>query len=984
MKDIVNSIMNLNRLHNGASQLLMGVSDVAENGESVARFWEQFHGPNRGYLEQQFELYKENPDMIEPSIKEIFDTYGAPAWLNQLSSNADRNVSQTTSEYDVKKLTSALKLVEAIRRYGHTEADIYPVGDYKGSKTELLDLNTYGLTEDDLKGIPAAWLWEKAPADVENGWDVVNRLKKYYTGTITYEYDHVNNNEERKWLFDLIEDGKARLELTGEQRKIILERLVAVEGFEGFLQKTFVGQKRFSIEGLEVMVPMIDQIVKYATNDKIENIMMGMAHRGRLSVLANVLGKPYDKIFSEFNYSKDKELMPSEGSIGINYGWTGDVKYHYGAKREFHSGEEIKTRITLAHNPSHLEFVNPVVEGFARAAQDNRTEKGYPKRDINKAIPVLIHGDAAFIGEGVVAETLNLSGLPGYSTGGTIHIIANNLLGYTTDREDGRSTRYASDLAKGFEIPVIRVNADDPISCISAIKIAYEYRKKFNKDFLIDLVGYRRYGHNEMDEPRTTQPKLYKEIDNHPSVSNIFADALVNKEIMEHEEFEKMKNTVEKKLTDIYSNMKENEIGEPEAKLMPKVLLNGLDKFETAVDLDVLKSLNKELLKREEGFKGFKKTEKILNRRANALEEGNKADWGTGEALAYATILRDGIPIRLTGQDTERGTFAHRHLVLHDVETNEKYSPLHGLSEAKASFDIRNSPLSEAGVLGFEYGYSVQSPNTLVIWEAQFGDFANAGQVIFDQFISSSRAKWGEKSNMVILLPHGYEGQGPEHSSARLERFLQMAAENNWIVANVTSSAQLFHILRRQAALRDREEARPLILMTPKSSLIRHQRMASSAEEFSQGKFQTLRDQPNLEINREKATRLLIGSGKIMVDIEEAMANMDQNFDWLRAVRLEQIYPFPEKALQEELKQLPNLKEIVWVQEEPKNMGAWNFVDDYLRDLLEEGQTLRVISRPNRSAPAGGIPSVHKTAQNKIINLALNTSSEGGNSSARN
>ncbi|WP_010650203.1 2-oxoglutarate dehydrogenase E1 component [Oceanobacillus massiliensis] len=956
---------------------------MAENGESVERFWGQFHGPNTGYIEQQYELYKEDPEAVESSIKEIFDIYGAPAWMDQPNGAGQTETqSQSPSEYDVKKLTSAMKLVEAIRRYGHMEADIYPVGGYRGNNGEVLNLATYDLSEDDLKKIPAAWLWDKAASDVENGLDVVNRLKKYYTGTITFEYDHVNNHEEREWLFDLIEDGKARLELSDEQRKTVLKRLVDVEGFEGFLQKTFVGQKRFSIEGLEVMVPMIDRIVHYAAEDQIENVMMGMAHRGRLSVLANVLGKPYDKIFSEFNYSKDKELMPSEGSMGINYGWTGDVKYHYGAKKEVENGE-IKTRITLAHNPSHLEFVNPVVEGFARAAQDERKEKGYPKRDTNKAFPVLIHGDAAFIGEGVVAETLNLSGLPGYSTGGTLHIIANNQLGYTTDREDGRSTRYASDLAKGFEIPVIRVNADDPISCISAIKIAYEYRKKFNKDFLIDLVGYRRYGHNEMDEPRTTQPNLYSEIDNHPSVSALFAESLQEKGIIKEDDFEQIKQTVDTKLSDIYSTMVENEIGNPEAKLMPEVLLNGLDQFETAVDLDVLKALNQELLKRPEGFNGYRKTEKILKRRADALNEGNKADWGTGEALAYASILCDGIPIRLTGQDTERGTFAHRHIVLHDTETNEKYSPLHGLSEAKASFDIRNSPLSEAGVLGFEYGYSVQAPNTLVIWEAQFGDFANAGQVIFDQFISSSRAKWGEKSNMVMLLPHGYEGQGPEHSSARLERYLQMAAENNWIVANVTSSAQLFHLLRRQAALRDREEARPLILMTPKSSLIRNQRMASAAVEFSEGKFQTLRDQPNLEISKEKATRLLIGSGKVMIDIEEAIDNSEDNFEWLRAIRLEQIYPFPQKALAEELKQLPNVKEIVWVQEEPRNMGAWNFVDDYLRDLLQEGQTLRVISRPNRSAPAGGIPSVHKTAQNKIINLAL-TTSEGGNSSARN
>ena len=960
----------------------MGVSNVGEYEESLQGFWGQIYGPNRGYIEQQYELYKEDEASVEASLKEIFDTYGEPTWMYQ-SGEAVQAAPQAIEANDVKTLTSAMKYVEAIRRFGHTEADIYPIGGYKGENSNLLDASTYGLTDADLKNIPAEWLWDKKQSDVKTGLDVVERLKKYYTGTITFEYDHLNNHEEREWLFNLIEEGNARIEPSDEERKNLLQRLVDVEGFENFLQKTFVGQKRFSIEGLESMVPMIDEIVNYAAKDNVGNIMMGMAHRGRLSVLANVLGKPYDKIFSEFNYTSDKELMPSEGSRAISYGWTGDVKYHYGATKEVQNENETKTRITLAHNPSHLEFVNPVVEGFTRAAQDDRTKSGYPERDENNAVAVLIHGDAAFIGEGVVAETLNLSNLPGYTTGGSLHIIANNLLGYTTDREDGRSTKYASDLAKGFEIPIIRVNADDPVSCVSAVKIAYEYRNKFKKDFLIDLVGYRRYGHNEMDEPRTTQPQLYQEIDNHPSVAKLFAEHLTSKEVIAADEYERLADEAFNKLNTIYENMSEHDIGEPEAKLMPEFLLNGLDKFETAVDLDVLKLLNKELLERPEGFKGFRKTERILNRRADALEEGNVVDWGTGEALAFASIIRDGIPIRLTGQDTERGTFAHRHIVLRDVETNEKYSPIHGLSEANAAFDVRNSPLSEAGVLGFEYGYSVQSPNTLVIWEAQFGDFANAGQVIFDQFISSSRAKWGEKSNMVMLLPHGYEGQGPEHSSARLERFLQSAAENNWIVAYVTSSAQLFHILRRQAALRGREEARPLIMMTPKSSMIRNPRMASTAVEFSEGKFEPLRLQPNFEPTREKATRLVIGSGKVMIDIEEELAHSDENYDWLHILRLEQIYPFPKKELVEELKQMPNLKEIVWVQEEPRNMGAWDFVDDYLREILEEDQTLRVISRPKRSAPAGGIPSVHKTAQNKIIYHAL-TRTEGGNKRARN
>src|SRR5690625_4468606 len=600
--------------------------------------------------------------------------------------------------------------------------------------------------------------------------------------------------------------------------------------------------------------------------------MMGMAHRGRLSVLAHVLDLPKDRLLAEFQHSADEHFVPTSDTEPLGTGWTGDVTYHFGGTREITNEAGHTTTVRMAHNPSHLEFVNPVVAGFTRAAQDDRTEKGYPKQDLNKAFSVLVHGDAAFIGEGIVAETLNISGVKGYYTGGTIHVIANNLVGYTTDQEEGRATRYSSDLVKGFDIPVVHVNADDPISCLHAALLAYEYRKKFKKDFLIDVVGYRRYGHNEMDEPRTTQPVLYKQIDEHPTVVEIFADSLEAEGVITADRKKELEQKVKDELQSHYESLKVESNDTLEIPEMPEeVKVN--PEYDTTVSLDVLKKLNADLLKRPEGFNQYRRLNRVFKRRENLFEdEESLADWGAGEALAYASILRDGIPIRITGQDTERGTFAHRHMVLYDSETNESYSPLHGMEDAKASFDIRNSPLSEAAVLGFEYGYSVYSPDTLVIWEAQFGDFANVGQVIFDQFISSARAKWGEKSNMVMLLPHGYEGQGPEHSSARLERFLQSSAENNWIIANVTSSAQLFHILRRQAALRGRNEARPLVMMTPKSSMIRNPRMGAEAKEFSEGKFMPLRQQPNFEPNREKATRLLIGSGKVMVDIEEEMS----------------------------------------------------------------------------------------------------------------
>lgn len=948
----------------------MGVYNVAQRVEPGTNIWQQFYGPNLGYVEEQYELYKEDPEAVDPSLRELFDRHGAPKWLDQSEPHEGASAGGISTA-EVKKVTSALKYIAAIRRHGHLDADIFAVGKelFKTSDAPELDPKTYGLTEEDLKGIPAELVWEGNNPNVETAYDVVQWLREKYTGKISFEFDHIQNEEERNWLIERIESGSFEIKLSDLEKKKLLERLINVETFEHFLHRTFVGQKRFSIEGLEAMVPVLDQIVKLAIEDDIENIMMGMAHRGRLSVLAYVLGKPLDKIFSEFHYAPDKELIPSEGSMGINYGWTGDVSYHFGATRIVKNGGK-STRIKLANNPSHLEFVNPVVAGYTRAAQDDRSERGYPKQDLNKAISVLIHGDAAFAGEGIVPETMNLSQLEAYHVGGTLHIIANNLIGFTTDAHEGRSTRYASDIAKGFEVPIIHVNADDPIACIQAIQLAFHYTRTFKKDCLLDLVGYRRYGHNEMDEPRATQPKLYKEIDNHPTVTEIFGEQLKKEKIVTDEEIQEMKDKIFAELQREYDSMKEQELSGIVEVNMPDYLAKSIDDYETAVPLDVLKKLNQDLLKRPEGFKVFKRLNRVFNRRKNLFENGNKADWGEGEALAYASILRDGIPIRLTGQDSERGTFAHRHLVLYDSETGEKYCPMHALEDAKASFAIHNSPLSEAAVLGFEYGYSVQSPETLVIWEAQFGDFANVAQVFFDQFISSARAKWGDKSNMVILLPHGYEGQGPEHSSARLERFLQMAGENNWIVANVTSSAQFFHLLRRQAKMRGRDEARPLIVMSPKS-LLRNERVASEAKEFTDGKFQAIRNQPNLPISKE-ATRLLLGTGKIMVDIEEAIDNSEEDFSWLRAIRIEQLYPFPKEELRKEIEQLKNLEEIVWVQEEPKNMGGWRYVLEYMRELTPNGVEFRYIGRRERAATAEGEPNVHKVIQESIVKEAIN------------
>lgn len=935
--------------------------------EQRKRFWNEFSRLNQGYVDEQYEKFEEDPQTADPTTRLLFERWGKPAWRE---ASTEKRIEATVDSYEkIKKLTAAIELIEAIRRYGHLEADIYPIAEGNKQIAAAVDPQTYGLTDEDLREMPVSWLRDQYPREVKNGKDLIRYLKQRYTGTISFEYDHVNNDEERKWLQEHIESKSLQIHFTNEEKKRLLQRLAEVEGFEHFLQKTFAGQKRFSIEGLESMILMLDAVAKHSVRDEISNLIIGMAHRGRLSVLAHVLGKPIDQIFSEFHKAPDRELIPSEGSTGINYGWSGDVKYHFGAKREMKDGKR-KMRIILAHNPSHLEFVNPVVQGFTRAAQDERQRAGVPRQEMKNAFSVLIHGDASFIGEGIVAETLNLSGLAGYRTGGTLHIIANNRIGYTTSETEGRSTRYASDLAKGFEIPIIHVNADDPLACITAVTLAYKYRRIFEKDILIDLVGYRRYGHNEMDEPRTTQPLMYKKIDQHPSAASIFEKRLIKEGIVESGALDRMKAERQKALRAIYDSMAENGTEDLMIGPLPKALAKGLGRYNTGVPLANLKALNQALLDRPEGFKTFPKLERILRRRIHMLEPGGKVDWGAAEALAYATILQDGVPIRLTGQDTQRGTFAHRNMVLHDVETAATYCIMHGLPQNQASFDIHNSPLSEAGVLGFEYGYSVQATETLVIWEAQFGDFANVAQVIFDQFISSSRAKWGEKSGLVMLLPHGYEGQGPEHSSARLERFLQLAAENNLIVANVTSSAQYFHLIRRQAALCGKEAVRPLIVMTPKS-LLRSPLMASPPEDFEHGTFELIKRGTGIKKQPEKVKRLLLGSGKIMLELEAAIRQRQADDSWFDVLRLEQFYPFPEKTLASCLEDYPNLEEMVWVQEEPRNMGAWDFVDDYLNELLRPGQMLRYIGRPNRSSPAVGEPNLHRNGQNQIIEAAI-------------
>ncbi|GAA0370232.1 2-oxoglutarate dehydrogenase E1 component [Bacillus horti] len=969
-----------------------------KNKQSQSDPWKRFHGPNLGYLNTLYEKYSEDPGTVEPDIREIFDQWGAPPLAEVLKNGvanggskgkADRGTQAISKAEQMNvhvdkasieavhadKIVALEKLAQNIRTYGHCEAKVNPLKQEKDQNNRLLDPEYYGLSEEDLKGLPATMIWPNHDlASNENAFEGICRLKKLYTGPISFEFHHVHHLKEREWLTQMVESGELDQPISTEDKIELLQSLTKVETFEKFLHRTFVGQKRFSIEGLDSLVPLINELIRSAVSDGVQHTFMGMAHRGRLNVLAHILEKPYEAIFAEFHNAPNQELVPSEGSVGINYGWSGDVKYHLGASRKFTKGSEVSAKVTLANNPSHLEFVNPVVEGFTRAAQEKSDQAGYPEQKSEQALAILVHGDAAFPGQGVVTETLNLSRLRGYKIGGSIHIIANNRIGFTTEMRDARSTKYASDPAKGFEIPIIHVNADDPEACLAAARLACKYRLLFQKDFLIDLVGYRRYGHNETDDPSTTHFQLYDQINNHSTVRRLYADQLLEEGIISAEAVDEMEKQAEVQIQAAYKKLKEQEKHKEEYdvkdtyKPTSAEFQEKLDKINTAVPIEALRKINENLLIRPEGFTIYPKLERILKRREEALLVDGYVDWGLAETLAFATILKDGTAIRLTGQDSERGTFAHRHLILHDAENERTYSPLHTLPEAKASFSIYNSPLSEAAAMGFEYGYDSFAANSLVLWEAQFGDFVNAAQVLLDQFLAAGKAKWGQQSGLVLLLPHGYEGQGPEHSSARLERFLQQSAENNWTVVNVTKAAQYFHLLRRQAAELQKNEARPLVIMSPKS-LIREKRVYSPSTAFSEGRFEPILEQEGLGKETEKVKRLLFCSGKVAVDLE-AELNTEEHTT-LHIVRIEQLYPFPESRVSEIIERFKNLQEVVWVQEEPQNMGPWTYMEPKLKALLPESIQVKYVGRQARSSPAEGQPNVHKKEQIRIVREAL-------------
>jgi 2-oxoglutarate dehydrogenase E1 component len=658
---------------------------------------------------------------------------------------------------------------------------------------------------------------------------VLPELQETYSGTSAYEIEHISEHQERVWLRQAIEVGTYRTPLPADEKRRLLTRLTEVEGFERYLRRAFLGQKSFSIEGLDALVPMLDTAIELAAEGGAHEVVIGMAHRGRLNVLANVLGRPYESILREFEGERTLDALSAQPA-----GSSGDVKYHLGAegRRKTPSGD---ITVSLAANPSHLEAVDPVVEGLARSEQTDRATRD-GAHDSRVALPLLIHGDASFPAQGVVAETLNLQGLGGYSTGGTLHLIANNQVGFTTDPADGRSTRYSSDLAKGFDVPIVHVNADDPEAAVFAIRLAMAFRRRFGHDVVVDLVGYRRLGHNEGDEPAYTQPLMVETIQQHPSARELYAARLVDEGVVTKEEADQLVEDVEGRIRRAHETLKAS-FGVPSAiptEGTPPT--NGSDVI-TAVGADRLLELNRQLLTVPERFTVHPKLKRQLDRRLEGIEQG-EIDWGQAEALAFSSLLVEGIPIRLTGQDTERGTFSHRHLVLHDPRTGEQHTPMKTLRGAQASFEVYNSPLSEYAALGFEYGYSVGAAETLVIWEAQFGDFINGAQIVVDQFLVSGLSKWAQTSRLTLLLPHGYEGNGPEHSSARLERFLQLAAQENIRIANPSTSSQYFHLLRRQAL---DPSARPLVVMTPKG-LLRLREASGRLEELAEGRFEPVLD----------------------------------------------------------------------------------------------------------------------------------------------
>lgn len=919
--------------------------------------WHDFHGPNAGYILELYDRFVQDPQSVDAATRALFGRWQpSPPPLPSV---------QAPPPADCDRVMGVVNLAQAIRDYGHLAAQLDPLGGAPPGNPALA-LAAHGLAEADLEQLPASLVGGPVAERAATAGGAIQELRAVYAGTIGYDYDHIRVPEERAWLRHAAESRRFRPAMTPDEARDLLERLTQVEAFELFLHRAFPGKTRFSIEGLDMLVPMLDELLWGAANRGVCTAVIGMAHRGRLNVLAHVLNKPIGQILAEFR----DPLRGQDFTIREDMGWTGDVKYHKGAQRELRDGEPILLVAAMAPNPSHLEFVNPVVQGMARAADSGVDRRGAPAFYPDASLPILIHGDAAFPGQGIVAETLNLARLEGYTTGGTIHIIANNQIGFTAAKEEVVGTLYVSDLAKGFKIPVVHVNADDPVACLEAARLALAYRQEFRRDFLIDLVGYRRHGHNEGDEASFTQPLMARAIDAHPSVRAQWAAALAQAGTVAPDwPAAQLQSRLDALQRELEALKPEEQIPDEAATPPPPA---AAQHARTAVPAARLRELNAALLATPADFTVNPKLARVLERRLKAFEPADddqvSVDWAAAEALALASILADGTPIRFTGEDVARGTFGHRHAVLHDAANGQRYVPLQALPQARAAFEIHNSPLTEGALVGFEYGYNVLYPHRcLVIWEAQYGDFVNGAQVIIDEYLTSGRAKFGQTPSLVLLLPHGYEGQGPDHSSARVERFLQAAAETNMRIANATTAAQYFHLLRRQAALL-RDDPLPLIVLTPKS-LLRHPQAGSSLTELATGRWQPVIDDAWAQPHRDQVSRLVLCSGKVYVDL--VASPLRAATPAVALARIEQLYPFPEADLAPVLEAYPNLREVVWLQEEPENMGAWEFMRPRLREIIAGRWPLLRLSRRRASSPAEGSATWHMASQKVLVEGAF-------------
>lgn len=883
--------------------------------------------------------------------EEIFSTLKIPSRPLQWETDYQPGgFSKSSSTDEIVKQAKVLQLINMYRVRGHLLADLDPLGKRSVYHPEL-DPSSFNLT-----------VWDLDREFITGGFgalktatlrEVLNILHKTYCEKIGVEYMHIQNPAEKVWLQSKMEPNKNSPEMDTETKKNILTNLIKAESFEHFVHTKFIGHKRFSLEGSETLIPVLDKILNESADHGISEVVLGMSHRGRLNVLTNIIGKSYESIFSEFEDIKDPDSI--QGS--------GDVKYHLGATGKYLTENGSAVTVSVASNPSHLEWVDPVVEGIVRAKQTRLNDS----KSHQKVMPILIHGDAAFAGQGVVAETLNLSQLSGYRTGGTIHIIVNNQIGFTTTPEDSRSTTYATDVAKMIQAPIFHVNGDDPEASLWATQLAFEFRLIFKKDVVIDLFGYRRHGHNEGDEPGFTQPILYDKIKAHPSVRKVYEDKLISEGIISENEVKQIQDSFNKSLTKSFDKTKlKSAAFANEAPLaVSKKELQSLHKEEnTAISEETLNKIINAITTLPVGFNGHPKLEKFLEKRKKIIDGSEQADWALAESIAFGSLLQEGTPVRLSGQDSVRGTFSQRHLALTDISNGKEYFPLNHISENQATLEALDSSLSEAAVLGFEYGYSTADPLALVIWEAQFGDFANGAQIIIDNFIVTSKEKWNLKNSIVMLLPHGYEGQGPEHSSARLERFLILCAEDNMQVCNVTTPSQYFHLLRRQIK---HSMQKPLIIMTPKS-LLRLPEAKSPKEDFLTGKFEEFLDDDSI-INKDKIDKLILTSGKVFYDLVKYKEK--NKIDNAAIIRVEQYYPFNREKLVTIFDRYQKAKEIVWVQEEPKNMGAWTFLSGKLSELLSNNQKLICKSRAESASPANGSAKITTQEQLELVKSAF-------------